>query len=389
MNIFRPSISLTHTIFAIGFLAVASTVMAAEPVFDKVTVEILPAKPGKHWVWVNDPNFFAASEGKAWLIDADAGKMLGWVQSGYYHDRVMSTADWSAIYTVDSFYSRGVRGDRTDVVTITDPRTLSPVAEIEVPPKRFYSVNTEQQSGLTDDDRFVLIYNFTPAQSVSVVDMQARRFVGEIDTAGCAFIFPGGARRFAMLCADGSLLTVTLNDDGTVKNKSGSRSFFDAENDPVHEDSVRIGNKWYWVSFKGKVYSADLSQDTPAFEGGWALASDAERADNWMPGGGQLIAAHADSGRLFTLMHQGGPGSHKEVASEVWVHDIATKARVSRFAVKNPATEIDVSPDDEPLMYLASILPANLDIYNATDGTFLRTVEGLAMGTPMVLQSVH
>ena len=88
-------------------------------------------------------------------------------------------------------------------------------------------------------------------------------------------------------------------------------------------------------------------------------------------------------------MHQGGPGSHKEVASEVWVHDIMTKARVSRHAVKNPATEIDVSQDDEPLMYLASILPANLDIYDATNGTFLRTVEGLAMGTPMVLQSVR
>ena len=83
MNIIRAIKSLVPAVFSIGFMAVASTVMAADPVFDKISVETLPAKPGKHWVWVNDPNFFAASEGKAWLIDADAGKVLGTVQSGY------------------------------------------------------------------------------------------------------------------------------------------------------------------------------------------------------------------------------------------------------------------------------------------------------------------
>ena len=50
------------------------------------------------------------------------------------------------------------------------------------------------QARLTDDDRFLLIYNYTPAQSVTVVDVPARKFVGEVDIAGCALVYPTGPR---------------------------------------------------------------------------------------------------------------------------------------------------------------------------------------------------
>ena len=51
-------------------------------------------------------------------------------------------------------------------------------------------------SELTDDERFLLIYNFNPAQSVTVVDTKTRKFVGEIETAGCALVYPTGPRSF-------------------------------------------------------------------------------------------------------------------------------------------------------------------------------------------------
>ena len=70
-------------IFAGIFVIVSLPASAADLKYDKVTIETLPANPGKHWIWVNDPNFLAASEGKAWLIDADAGTVLGILQAGY------------------------------------------------------------------------------------------------------------------------------------------------------------------------------------------------------------------------------------------------------------------------------------------------------------------
>ena len=64
---------------------------------------------------------------------------------------------------------------------------------------------------LTDDERFLLIYNFTPAQSVSVVDIGERKFVGEVETAGCALVYPTGRRSFFSICSDGALLVMTLD----------------------------------------------------------------------------------------------------------------------------------------------------------------------------------
>jgi hypothetical protein len=43
------------------------------------------------------------------------------------------SADRKEIYVAESYYSRGVRGDRSDVVTVYDGRTLQPVHEIPIP----------------------------------------------------------------------------------------------------------------------------------------------------------------------------------------------------------------------------------------------------------------
>ena len=40
------------------------------------------------------------------------------------------------MYIAETFYSRGTRGDRTDVITIVDKTSFSQVGEVIIPPKR-------------------------------------------------------------------------------------------------------------------------------------------------------------------------------------------------------------------------------------------------------------
>ena len=39
----------------------------------------------------------------------------------------------------------------------------------------------------------------------------------------------------------------------------------------------------------------------------------------------QHLAVHQKSGRLYSLMHQGGPDTHKEPGTELWIYDLARR----------------------------------------------------------------
>ena len=183
----------------------------------------LPA-PGPHWVWVDDIAFGNIIDGRAYLVDADSGRMLGMLSTGSLFLNLELPRDYSAIYAAETYYSRGTRGTRTDVITRYDPRTLEPVDEIVIPPKRQAGVPMLSYTGLTDDQRFMVVYNFTPAQSVSVADLSASKLAGEIATPGCALVYPSGPRRFSMLCADGRLLSVDLAEDGSEASRAHERA---------------------------------------------------------------------------------------------------------------------------------------------------------------------
>src|SRR5262249_10797323 len=154
--------------------------------------------------------------------------------------------------------------------------------------------------------------NVTPAQSLSVVDVKARRFTGEVPTPGCALVYAAGTRRFLMLCADGAALVVTVNEDGTPAGVERTARFFDPQKDPVTEKAVLRGGEGLFVSFDGIVHPAALARGTARFGEPWPLFTDADRRASWRIGGGQHLALHARTGRLYSLVHQGGPDTHKE-----------------------------------------------------------------------------
>jgi methylamine dehydrogenase heavy chain len=335
-------------------------------------------------VWVNDIAFFAFPDGRAFLVDGDSGKLLGTLSTGYSFTTVVVPRTGNVIYAPETYFSRGTRGTRTDVVTIYDGRRLSPLGEIGIPPKRASIMPMPAAVGLTDDERFLLIYNFTPAQSVSVVDMRSRKFAGEIETAGCALVYPTGPRSFFSICADGALLVTTLTDAGTVARQARTGELFDAVKDPLTEKGVRLGDTWLFASFEGNIHPLRALSNTIRAEKSWPLFTAEELTRRWRTGGLQHLAVHRSSGRLFAIVHQGGPETHKEPGNEIRVYEIASHRSLRAITTRNKASSIQVSQDAAPLLFACTMESNRLDVYDAGSGRYLRSVEGVGQ-TPTLL----
>jgi len=367
-----------------GALGMLASPARAQLPYEPLAAEALPARPTAHWVWVNDITFFNMTDGKATLVDADAGRLLGMLSTGYNFNGVVLPRQAGLIYSPETYYSRGTRGTRTDVVTLYDAVHLQPVGEIEIPPKRSSNMPMLSNAVLTDDDRFLLLYNFTPAQSVTVVDMRSRKFVGEVETPGCALVYPTGARTFFSVCGDGALLDVTLDEHGAAAHSARSQPLFDVLKDPLTEKAVRSKSTWWFASFEGGVYPIESAAQGVRLAGTWSLFSAAELAAHWRTGGLQHLALYARGQRLYAIVHQGGTETHKDPGTEVWVYDLATHRRVQRIAMRNKTGSIQVSQDAKPLLYASFIESGTLDVYDAMSGAYLRSVEGVAQ-TPTTL----
>lgn len=316
--------------FVLGLgLQTASADLPAEEVGQVMT---LPERVSDHWLWVPDRLLKHSV-----LFDGDSGKMLGAIDSGM--QIAPKAPQWSRerneIYNVDTVYSRGHRGERHDYVVIYDSRTLDVKSEVEIPPKTMDSSGAIALVGMLDGGRFLLVLNQSPGASVSVVDLEQRRMAAEVQTAGCAGVFPAGPARFGMLCGDGTAISVHLDESGGLARMSRSPKFFDVVADPISEKGVRDGATWWFPSFEGHLYEVDFAGDAPAPKAPWPLFSDAELADQWRVGGAQHLAYHRKTGRLYSLVHRGGRGSHKDPGREIWVYDIPKKAKLGAFDAPN------------------------------------------------------
>jgi methylamine dehydrogenase heavy chain len=400
-----------------AFLARAVAVRAAEP--ETVgKVQTLAAQPGPHWFWLSDILLHRTA-----LFDGDSGRLLGTITSGTpgvgFAILPLRSTDQREIYLAESYFSRGVRGERTDVVTVYDAQTLAPLHEIAIPPKRAEYYPGNASSALSDDGRLLAVFNLTPMTSLSIVDVQARRFVAEVPTPGCSLVYAAGPRRFFMLCANGEALVVTLDETGSAAVARSAR-FFDAQKDPLTEKAVRRAHEWLFVSFDGMVQPIDVSGDALQPGERWPLFDDTDRGDSWRIGGGQLLALHAPTGRLYALVHQGGPDTHKQPGTEVWVYDLATRKRVQRIAMVNPLVSfigqqaslhrdrtsgrfgrwflgrvmpnpgverILVTQDASPVLVASASMPPTMTIHDAMTGAVLREVSepgiaGALLATP-------
>lgn len=391
---------LRHAIAVAALLLVAAA-QAEVPIEVPGRVEVL-GSPSPHWALVAD----LVMQRNA-LVDLDSGEFLGLISTGYNSLTAVAPREGGTLYVPETFYSRGTRGDRTDVVTVYDVRELAPLAEVEIPPKRAINILPTGNATISDDGRFVLVFNLNPGTSVSVVDTRSRTFTAEVALPGCGLVFAAGARRFFSVCGDGSLLVVDLDEAGQPRDVERTPRLFDPEADPVTEKAVRSGDQWLFVSFGGVVHPVDVSGEEIRFGETWSLLSDADREDSWRVGGTQHLAVHPSSGRLFSLVHQGGVDTHKQPGNELWVYDLATRERVQRIELVHQGiallsesfvfgqdwiwpfnglydwllgmlpVEIScvmVTRDESPLLVTGSRIGGSLAVYDARSGEFLRRV---------------
>jgi methylamine dehydrogenase heavy chain len=400
---------------ALGLVLIGGAARAELSLEQTGRIASLPEPFGAHWAWVSDVVLRRTA-----LIDLDGGSMLGMLSSGYGSFPPVFPRNRPEIYLPETYYSRGSRGERTDLVSFYDARTLAPVNEVLLPPKRAINALPIGNAALSDDERFLAVFNMTPATSLSIVDVERRSFVGEIATPGCSLAYGAGARRFLMLCADGAALTLTLGEDGSEAGKVRSEPFFDPQTDPVMEKAVRSGDTWVFVSFDGVVHPIRVGGETIEWGEPWRLFDEADTADSWRVGGVQPLAVHTPSHRLYVLVHQGGPGSHKAPGSEVWVYDLEGHRRLQKIELRSPGitylgeplafghdwiwpfnhldsvvldslpprvAQISVTRDAErPLLVTSSEFGGSLGIYDARSGEWLRRVSAGGL-TTQVLQT--
>lgn len=349
---------------------------AAEPLkAESYFVEKL-GPPTPHWVLVNDMNFTGMTDGKVYAYDASAGTMLGMMSTGFAQMASEIAPDYSAVYVPITFYSRGTYGDRTDTVVVYETEGFTPIAEIVIPPKRATGMPMRGYSGMSDDGRFVYVVNMTPATSISIVNVADRMFAGEVDTAGCALVFPTGNRSFASLCGDGTIQAFITDDSGKVRERKKSAPFFAPNTDPVTEKASRHGDTWLFFSFAGFVHPVKFAKGFATPQDKWSLFTDAERAAGWMVGGSQFNAVHNDKNLLFVIVHQGSTDSHKDPGSQVWVYDLATRTKLRTIELASHAMSIAVTTDAAPLLVATTLEIPAVWVYDAMTGALKHTIEG-------------
>jgi len=399
MTRFLSALALLTPFLALSLVGPATAELPAEPIGETVPLDLAGHE---RLVWVNDANIPHQAEGRAYLIDPDKGAYLGMLNTGYWFNGLELPRGRTHVIAKETHFARTTRGERTDIVALYNAQTLMPEAEIIIPPKRASVVRMQGLSALSADERFLAIMNFTPAQSISFVDLATKTFAGEVETPGCTNVYPGGARAFHLLCGDGTIQTLTLADDGALSARTRSEQVFDPFDDPITISGVNNGTDWYFVSINGNLHHLAITEKGARQVSRWSLFTEDEREDEWIISGFQHLALHKNSARLYVLVHQGPPESFEDPATHAWVYDVKTQEKLESIELEYQAVSIAVSQDADPLIYtigahfpfpnlvvawiyftqgLAGLLDQvdlGLDIYQANQGgAYMRSVTGL------------
>ena len=351
---------------------------------EELTVEQLGPQ-SSHWGYILDEAFLNEIDGRIFLFDGDSYRRLGQIGAGYFPTAILSP-DGKTTAVGTTYFSRGTRGERTDLVEFTDNATLNVTGEIVLPTKRALTLPSIFSLAYSLNGRFLYVAYITPAASFGVLDPSARRVLGEVDTPGCVLVIPSGPDRVSSLCESGRLLTVRLNEEGRETTRALSEPFFDPDVDPVFVQGIPTARGYAFLSFLGQVHDVDFSGPLPVAAPAWSLVEPADRG-RWRPGGVQIAALHRGLRRLYVPMHRGGEGSHKDGGTEIWVFDYDRHTRLARWPLpaKDVGTSIavQVSQDDHPIVFAATD-KSNLLVIDGLTGK-LRHVERALGQTPWMI----
>jgi methylamine dehydrogenase heavy chain len=294
------------------------------------------------------------------IIDGDDHQIEGTVP-GYSPVLALDPAGHD-LYVCETIWTLGNRGTRQDMVSVYDARTLNLTSEISIPGRLLVGPRTH--NCLTSaSGKYLYVYNMQPASSIIVVDLAARKVASVIEIPGCAAAFPWHDQGFSSLCGDGSIATVTLTANGHSQAITHSARFFDADNDPIFEESLvdRDSGRALFLSYTGLIYPARLGA-RPSIDKPWSIqtaaglpvATTGVQDLAWRPGGQRMLAWHKATNRLYVVMHVGAHWSQREPGTEVWVLDEASHKLIKRLQAPEPLNGIQISQDDAPLLYATS-----------------------------------
>jgi len=360
-------------------LAMASLLFVTPLRAETVEKTVLP-EPQPSW-------FMMTGSDASYIFDGADGEMKGLISHSVFTPAIVTLPSRKEAYLVNSFYSRGVRGTRSDVLTVIDMRDLTTKAEIDIPNKAA-ALRLRQHIGLLDDGRHVVTFNMTPAQSVSVVDVVDRKFRGEISTPGCAVIMPAGPRGFLMLCGDGTLQLITLDKNGKEAERVRSESFFNVEQDPVYDRVVRTSNGWMLITYDGLVREVGVDGNRIRVGDAWSMLNaedkeDGGKKEQWRPGGEQPFTVHRNTSLLYSLMHKGKVDTPDADGTEIWVFDTNRHKRVARLVLPVAATGILSSQEQSPRLYVYD-KDKKLHIYDGRQLKLVRTIEKPGVNGPLL-----
>ncbi len=373
--------------FTLSAADAARAELATEPVPNIVR---LPATYPDNWLFVHDMNFPALLAGKIVIVDpaSENRHYKGAVGAGQMASLAVPRRR-PEFYVAETFHARGTDGARTDVISIYDKASLEKTGEILLPGgKRGQFVTLRDSFTLSGDERFAFVFDFTPAASVGVVDLAARRLRTEVPVPGCSLAYPTGNRGFSSLCGNGTMVSYALDEKGGVVERRVTDVFNDIDHDPMFMKRATVGGIAYFPTYGGRIRPIDLSGRFAKVLESWDLLDARERAAGWRPGGWQLITADA-RGRLHVLMHENAaPGSHERPGSEVWTFDPETRTRTGRLRLVSPGVSIEAVGGERILLVVVNEAMA-LDVYDAASGRWLRRIGGGLADSPFALHATR
>ena len=382
----------------LAFAATGHAAWAAEPKTQRAPKPTPPELPAEtlgtatladktsERVYVGDVAIAHIADGRLRVFDARAGKLLGMLATGYAGNFAFN-AKAGEIYNATTYLSRGGRGERTDILEVWDAQTLDFKYEVLLPPKRAQTLNYRGMVQTTANGRFVLVQNATPATSVTVVDLVERKVASEIGTPGCWGTLPAASHpaRFAMLCGDGKIATVTLDDKGQSADRQLSDKVFDADNDAWFHSAEQIGDRYYFISFKGVLHEVDVAGASAALKSSRDLVSAQQKKLGWRPGGYQAFAVHPSGRWAVVAMHdKGREGSHKSPAKQLWTFDLLSGKRIATAPGQGSAS-LTFSRSGKRLQALDGLTGA-LRVWDWQDGAKLKLVSTVKPAGEAALQ---
>jgi methylamine dehydrogenase heavy chain len=186
-------------------------------------------------------------------------------------------------------------------------------------------------------------------------------------------MMPVADNDFLMICGDGTVQLIQLDDSGNESDRVRSEEFFVVEEDAVFDRPVQTDSGWMLISHAGKAF--DVSQDgSKLVISGWSIVTDEDVEEEWLPGGSQLNTVHQGLGLLYVLMHQGGEYTHHDPGTEIWVFDVNQRRRLARIELETAARNVMVTQESEPKLIVTDT-EGGLHVYDALKMKLERTIE--------------